>query len=346
LGKNRIFSIMAIRSGYWRSNDWALASHRRLLHIWTHAMSRTGRYVILRMGAYVPELKRARTVEEFVANMMALGEAEPGSFVPYEPQKGDVFITSWAKSGTTLMQQMFHQLRTGGDMDFDDISRMTPWDDTAGLTGFDMSQPQRGAPRGFKSHREYERLPAGMRYIVTVRDPAETYVSFYRFMNGWHIEPGSIGLDEFLPLWGGGGPGGCDYFTHLLSWYARRNEPDTLLASYRWVVSNKAEMIRRVADFIQVELTDELLDLVETRTSREFMVKHMDKFDDRMVARALEEKVGIPADSDSTKVQIVGSESKDVPPAIVAQIDAMWAERIEPVTGHADFASLAADLHS
>ena len=47
-----------------------------------------------------------------------------------ERQPGDVYIACWAKSGTTMMQQMFHQLRmvaaTGrGDMDFDDISRMT-----------------------------------------------------------------------------------------------------------------------------------------------------------------------------------------------------------------------------
>ena len=216
--------------------------------------------------------------------------------------------------------------------------------DRAPMVGLDMTQPQRAAPRGFKSHREYERLPSDMRYIVTLRDPKETYVSFYRFMNGWHIEEGAIGLDEFLPLWMGGGPGGCDYFTHLLSWYARRNEADTLIASYRWAVKNKIAMIHRMAAFIDVELTDDLLALVDERTSREFMVEHMDKFDDGMVARALEEKAGVPADSDSTKVQAVASDAKQVPPAIAEQIDAMWAERVTPVTGHADFASLVAEV--
>ena len=292
----------------------------------------------------MPELKRARTIEEFIANVGKMAEGDSGDYVPYAPQSGDVFITPWAKCGTTFMQQMFHQLRTGGDMDFDDISRMTPWEDTAPMVGLDMTQPQRAAPRGFKSHREYERLPSDMRYIVTLRDPKETYVSFYRFMNGWHIEEGAIGLDEFLPLWMGGGPGGCDYFTHLLSWYARRNEADTLIASYRWAVKNKIAMIHRMAAFIDVELTDDLLALVDERTSREFMVEHMDKFDDGMVARALEEKVGVPADSDSTKVQAVASDAKQVPPAIAEQIDAMWADRVTPVTGHADFASLAAEV--
>ncbi len=290
------------------------------------------------------EFRRARSIEEFVSNITQMGAPKAAGYVPYAPADGDVFITPWAKCGTTLMQQMFHQLRTGGDMDFDDISRVTPWEDTAGMIGLDMTAPQKGSPRGFKSHREYERLPPGMRYVVTLRDPKETYISFYRFMNGWHIEPGAIPLDEFLPLWMGGGPNGCDYFTHLLSWYARRNEADTLLASYRWVVANKTEMIRRLAAFIDVDLTDELLTLVDHRTSREFMVEYMDKFDDAMVAKALEQNVGIPADSDSTKVQAVGSDSSEVPDVIAEQIGAMWAERIAPVTGHADFASLADEV--
>lgn len=293
--------------------------------------------------------RRARTLEEVGANMEALASLEPQNYRPHEPQPGDVFITSWGKSGTTMMQQMFHQLRmiaaTGApDMDFDDISRMTPWADTAPMIDFDMTAPQRAAPRGFKSHREYERLPAGARYVVTLRDPKETYVSFHRFFEGWHIEVGAFSLEEFFPIWMGGGPGGTDYFTHLLSWYARRNEPDTLLATYRWAVKNRPAMIRRLATFIGIDATDDMVRQVEECTSREFMVAHKDRFDDAMVCAHMERRLGIPADSDSAKVQSVGSDAKVVPPSVIEQIDAMWAERIEPVTGHADFASLAKEI--
>ncbi len=148
-----------------------------------------------------PLNRRARSLEEAGINMGAL------------VAPGDVYITSWAKSGTTLMQQMFHQIRmvaaTGaGDMEFDDISRVVPWEDTAFLIDFDMTAPQRATPRGFKSHREYERLAPDARYVVTLRDPKETYVSFYRFFDGWHIERGAISLEEFWPMWLQGGPGG------------------------------------------------------------------------------------------------------------------------------------------
>ncbi len=294
--------------------------------------------------------RRARTVEEMGINMGALAASAPQQrFRPLDPQAGDVFITSWAKSGTTLIQQMFHQIRmiaaTGrGDMDFDDISRMTPWEDTALMIDLDMNQPQRALPRGFKSHREYERLPAGMRYIVTLRDPKETFVSMYRFFDGWHIERGALSMEEFVPLWMGGGPGGCDYFTHLLSWYERRHEPDTLLANYRQVAKGRPTMIRRMADFLGLALTGEQAAMVAEITSREFMHDHHDRFDDAMLCRAMEERIGVPAASDSTKVQAVASDAGVLPKAVMEQIDAIWAERVLPVTGHADFASLAETL--
>ncbi len=287
---------------------------------------------------------RAQSVGEVGAIMGKLASGPKDNYRPCEPRRGDVFITSWAKSGTTMMQQMFHQLRTGGDMDFDDISRVVPWEDVAPLIDFDMTAPQPASPRGFKSHREYERLPPGMRYVVTLRDPKETFVSFYRFWDGWVLEPGAIALEEFMPLWMGGGPGGCDYATHLLSWYERRGEPDTLLMTYRGVLADKRSAIRRLAAFCDIELDDELLALVEERTGRAFMVAHKDRFDDAMVCRAFEAKAGIPADSDSAKVQAEGSDAETLPPVVAEAIDALWRERIAPATGHADFAELAAEI--
>ena len=292
----------------------------------------------------------ARSVEEVGINMGAMAQVERPNYRTYEPQPGDIFITSWAKSGTTMTQQMFHQLRmlaaTGEpDMDFDDISRMTPWEDTAQQNDFDMTVTQKATPRGFKSHREYERLEPGMRYIVTLRDPHETYHSFHRFFSDYIFEAGTVTMEEFFPLWMMGGPGGCDYYTHLLSWYARRNEPDTLLVTYRWMVKNKQAMIRRMASFMGIEPDDDMVTKVDGLTTREFMYAHKDKFDDSLIKNAMSELLGLD-DLQSSKVMAEGSDARQVPPAIAQQIDALWAERVEPVTGHKDYASLAAEIDS
>lgn len=290
---------------------------------------------------------QATSFEEWVEMMGVAAAGERPNHRPYEPQSGDVFITSWGKSGTTLMQQMFHQLRTGasgGDMDFDDISRVTPWDDTAYILDFDMTAPQVASPRGFKSHREYERLPAEMRYVVTLRDPKETYVSFHRFLDGWHYKAGSISMEDFWPMWMSGGPGGCDYATHLVSWFNRLHEPDSLVMSYRWVVKNREKALARLAALCGIELTQGVEALVLERTTREFMSAHEHLFDDAMFCKVLEERCGVAAASDSTKVQKVGSSVDALPASVAERIDAIWAEQVAPATGHADFASLAAEV--
>ena len=287
---------------------------------------------------------RARTIEEFVTIMSRATEEPSPNYRPYAPRNGDVFITSWAKSGTTLLQQMFHQIRTaaaGGDIDFDDISRVVPWEDTAQMLDFDMLAEQRAAPRGFKSHREYERLAPDQRYVVALRDPKETYISFYRFFNGWQLERDALPLEDFMPLWMAGGPGGCDYFTHLLSWYARRNEMDSLLLTYPWLTKNSSEAAQRLAKFCRIELDDAQLSMVLERTSRDYMYQHKNQFDDAMVVRALEERCGLPPGSDSTKVQATGSSADALPENIAAEIDRQWEEQVLPATGHADFNSLA-----
>ena len=83
---------------------------------------------------------------------------------------------------------------------------------------------------------------------------------------------------------------------------------------------------------------------MEEYTSREFMHTHKDKFDDAMLCAVMESRLGIPANSDSSKVQAVGSDSEQVPTSVAEQIDAMWDELVEPVTGHKDFASLVEEL--
>lgn len=49
----------------------------------------------------------------------------------FSPTPSDVIISPFGKYGTTWLQQVCHDLRTRGDMDFDDISRVVPWLETA-----------------------------------------------------------------------------------------------------------------------------------------------------------------------------------------------------------------------
>ena len=63
-------------------------------------------------------------------------EAEIGAAIAgFRARPDDVIISPFGKCGTTWLQQTFHTLRTRGDMDFDDISRVVPWIETVDGTG-------------------------------------------------------------------------------------------------------------------------------------------------------------------------------------------------------------------
>jgi hypothetical protein len=295
------------------------------------------------------EKHRARTMEEFVGAMRGFVTDARAAYerAPLRPLPSDIIISPYGKCGTTMLQQGFHTLRSRGDTDFDDISRVVPWIEMGPLIGIDLNAPQRAEPRGFKSHLSYTSLPKGARYVGSLRDPKDALVSMFRFMEGWFIEPGAIRLEDFFESWvHGGGPEGESYWNHLLSWWAVRGEPNVMLTSYRHMVRDPAGHIRRLAEFAGIELDEELLDLAVERTSRAYMLAHKDRFDDAMMREMSETKGGLPAGSDSAKVRegASGSHKAELPPAISDRMDEIWHERITPVTGFSTFEELEAAL--
>ena len=293
--------------------------------------------------------QRARNIGEFRTGQQRFVEAARAAYerAPLRPLPTDVIISPYGKCGTTMLQQMFDTLRTRGDTDFDDISRVVPWIEMAPILGLDLNAPQRAQPRGFKSHLSYTLVPKGGRYVVSLRDPKDAFVSMLRFMEGWFIEPGAIPMEDFFEGWArGGGPEGESYFSHLLSWWAIRERPEVLLFAYSKIVRDPVSHIRRLAEFAGIPLDDELLELTVERTSRDYMLAHKSKFDDRMMRELSETKGVLPPGSDSAKVRAgsSGSHKAEVPAALSDRIDAMWAERITAVLGFANFAELEAAL--
>jgi hypothetical protein len=270
------------------------------------------------------------------------------SMASYRPQSTDLIISPFGKCGTTWLQQTFHTLRTKGDMEFDDISRVVPWIETSRALGLDLGAPQKASPRGFKSHLSYDLVPKGARYVVSLRDPKDALVSWYRFMEGWWFEPGTVTLDATVKRAIAQRGKGRDYWHHLTSWWEQRENPDVLLLSYEHMSAEPEAHIRRLAHFAGIALDDALLALTLERTSLSFMLAHKDRFDDKLM-RDLSERVGgLPSGSDSSKVRQgkVGGYREEMTPELAAAIDDAWRETVTPKTGFASYAELEAALRS
>jgi hypothetical protein len=293
--------------------------------------------------------RRSRSMEEFRSVQRVLSEAvcaARDAADPFVPAPTDVIISPYGKCGTTLLQQMFHTLRTRGDMDFDDISRVVPWIEMSPALGLDLNSPQRADPRGFKSHLSYGRVPKGARYVVSLRDPKDSFISMYRFMEGWFLEPGAVPMEDFFEGWiKGRGPEGEGIWDHLLSWWAVRDQPQVLLLSYRHLLGDPAGHIRRVAEFAGIPIDQELLELTLERTSRAYMLANKNRFDDALMRRLSEDLGGLPGGSDSAKVRAsTPSHSDELPLSLSRRMDEIWAERITSELGFGSFAELESEL--
>ena len=264
----------------------------------------------------------------------------------FQPRPTDLFITPYGKSGTTWLQQIVHGLRTRGDLDFDDISRVVPWLETAYDLGLDLNAEQKANPRAFKSHLSWHEIPKGARYLVSLRNPKDALVSGYRFMEGWWFEPGAIAIDEWAREGFMNPEEGKGYWVHLISWWEQRERAGVLLLSYEQMKRDLAGTIRRVADFIGVALDDELLAIVSHHSSFAFMLAHKDKFDDKLMRERSEKMAGLPPGSDSAKVRKgeVGEHRHELSPEIIAGLDAIWTREITPRFGFATYEELAAAL--
>jgi len=297
-----------------------------------------------------PTPSRPASFEEYVARMAGFGTRD--GFIAglkFSPRPTDVIIAPFGKSGTTWLQQVFHGLRTRGDMDFDDISRVVPWIETAHDLGLDLEAPQRGEPRGYKSHLSYDMVPKGARYIVSIRDPKDVLVSAFRFAEGWFFEPGSVSIETYARkqfMQGSTPSRRGDYWQHLASWWPHRFDANVLYMSYEAMNRDLASTVRRVAAFVGIPLDDELFRIVMRQSSLEFMLAHKDRFDDAMMRERSERLIGIPPGSDSSKVRkgAVGEHKVELPRNIADEMDAIWRREIEATLGFASYAQLTAAL--
>lgn len=292
------------------------------------------------------EPKRATSVPEILTKFENFRTPEGEAHgLAYQPDSTDVFIVTPAKCGTTWMQQIVHGLRTRGSMDFDEITRVVPWIEMAKDMGIDIYAPQAAKPRAFKTHRNLNDLPRGGKYISVIRDPKDAMLSLYRFFEGWIFEKGSISLEEFA-LQFYIGTDGRGYWDHIHALWDRRNDPDVLPLCYENMKQDLSGAVETVADFMEIELDDELKDVVVKQSDFKFMNEHNHKFDDHIVRETRNAICNIPPDGTTSKVKNgnVGESKLHVSQEVLDTFDRIWQEEITATIGVMSYEDLRNQL--
>jgi hypothetical protein len=283
---------------------------------------------------------------ECIRSVMTPGGLAEG--LQFRPRESDLIISPFAKCGTTWLQQIVHGLRSRGDLDFDDISRVVPWIETAFDLGLDLSAPQPAQPRAFKSHLPWSLVPKGGRYIVSLRDPRDALVSLFRFMEGWFFAPGSVSIGEFARRKFLERDGESDYWSHLLSWWEQRDNTSILLLAYEHMKQDLPAAVGRIARFIGGATDAEAVAIATAQASLESMSRNRHLYDDLLIRELAHTRAGIPLSADAAKVRAgaVGAHARELPADIGDELDAVWKSVVAPVTGARDYAALIRSLRS
>jgi len=215
------------------------------------------------------------------------GTHDPWVLAHFQPQDSDVLITTAPKAGTTWMQQILYQMRSGGDPDFDNIEAVVPWLERPrpgrswrqALEAYD-SLPR---PRLFKTHCTAEQTPGigTASIILTVRDPRDCCVSFYhhlmnmtdsaRELSG-HQRPTSFAahVDQWLAFGA--------WFRNVKSWWPFRDHEKVLLLRYQDLKSDLATGVDQIAAFLGWTLRAAQKAKVLEYSSFDWMKTHDGKF--------------------------------------------------------------------
>ena len=286
---------------------------------------------------------RATTLNELnavLSKMFTVQGVQNG--LTFIPEASDVIISPFGKCGTTWMQQTVHGLRTRGSMDFGEISEVIPWIEAAKDMGQDLTASQVAQPRAFKSHLPWDKIPKGCRYICVLRDPLNALKSSYKFFEGWLMEPGAIAFEEFAydQYLSRKPPKG--YWHHLASWMEQRDNPDVLLLCYEHLQSGFPGKLKKIAEFIGVELDGELEKTVQQQSSLSFMREHGTHFDDHFLRLQRYQAMGLPEKSYSSKVSSTEAALQRPQPSqkLIADMQSRWEQEVTSRTGFKDYQAL------
>lgn len=291
-----------------------------------------------------PLRSRPATVAEF-RELVAFMKQGPRVSPSFRPGATDVLVATYPKSGTTWVQQIVHGLRSRGSMDFEEISLVVPWIETAPMLGIDLDAAQVAEPRAFKTHLPWDLVPRGGRNIYIVREPGDVLVSFYHFMKGVIFEEDAIDIETFAFEHFLVGSASGRYWDNVRSWWQVRTRSDVLFLCFEDMKKDLRAAVERIAAFAGIAADAELLDLVTRQASFEFMRAHEAQFDDLPTILVFCRMLGLPP-ARTTKVRAgrVGARNAELSPRITAMLDAEWQREIAEPLGLRSYDELRAAL--
>jgi len=212
-------------------------------------------------------------------------------FRGYVPGPQDVFVMTYAKSGTNWMMQIVHQLIWHGQGEYEHLHDVVPWPDTLAMpfvkkyaipleeaTHWQQS-PER--LRVIKTHFDWDMLPYSdaAKYIAVIRDPKDIFVSNYHFIRDGVYGPAMPTVDTWFELFlSTNFPLGGSWAVNTAGYWAQRHRPNVLIASFKDMKRDLRGTVLKVAAFLNIDVPSSVIDEVCRKSSFEHMKANDRKF--------------------------------------------------------------------
>jgi len=215
---------------------------------------------------------------------------DPYILANFKARESDVLITTAPKAGTTWMQQILHQLRTGGDTNFDAIDDVVPWLEIQRKgqhwSEINATFEKINNPRIFKTHCTYQQTPGvnTAKIILSSRDPRDACISFYYHMMNMTEDACRMlnikqpeSFNKYFDNWMEFGA----WFRNVNSWWPYKNNHNVLWLRYEDMKADLENAIDQILKFLNWKIDNKQKIQVLEYCSFQWMKKKSDKFSHR-----------------------------------------------------------------
>jgi hypothetical protein len=232
---------------------------------------------------------RMPIVFRFMTHRRVKRQKEADSFRNYVATNHDVFVATFAKSGTNWMMQIAHQLAFHGNGEFEHIHNVVPRYGLPPRRNYaipiDDSSVWKASPeqkRVIKTHFDWEFLPYSedAHYIIVIRDPKDVFVSsYFFFVKNGILNPIIRSVDTFLKIFlSDTFPIGGSWAVNTAGYWAERHRRNVMIVSFKSMKRDLRGTVVNVANFLDIHVSDAVISRVCELSSFEYMKNIDEKF--------------------------------------------------------------------
>lgn len=226
-------------------------------------------------------MQRRRPAHQVIDGIPRCMGVDPDSLrrsLEFRAGAGDVVQCTFPKSGSNWLQYITQLILKGGEpiLTHDEISN-----NCRALEYMNFQDWKSPLPlRTFVTHLPLskDRMTKEAKYVYLARNPWDVCVSFFHMatnLSGYNFQDGTF--EEFVDAFLAGDLGHGDYFEHVASGYALKNEPNVFFVTYEQLKKDTRGVVLRLAYFLgesygkALEDDDDLLQKLLERSKPDYM---------------------------------------------------------------------------